>query len=77
MIDSALLPRVVFACITVGAACGVISGFYLKPEKKNFFKIFYSRPKTDFTSKGWKFRQISVFFGYLAIVLAIVYWTLN
>lgn len=77
MIDSTLLARVAFACIAVGTVFGIIAGFYLLPEKKSFFKIFYSRPETDFTGMGWKFRQISVFFGYLAIAIAIVSWTLK
>jgi len=52
MIDSTLLPRIVFACIAVGAVCGIIAGFYLLQEKKSFFKIFYWRPKTT-SALGW------------------------
>lgn len=77
MIDVTLLPRVVAGCIAAGAVCGAVSGFYLLPEEKTFFTNFYSRPKTDFKGKGWQLRQASVFFGYLALALAIVYWVVK
>jgi hypothetical protein len=72
MIDSTLLQRMVFACMAVGAVFGIIAGFYVRPEKKNFFKIFYWRQRTDFTDKGWKLRQISLFFINAAVAIAIV-----
>jgi hypothetical protein len=77
MIDVTLLPRVVAACIAAAAVCGAIAGFYLLPEKKTIFTVFYSRPKTDFRGRGWQLRQASVYFGYLAFSIAIVYWVVK
>jgi hypothetical protein len=72
MIDSTLLQPIIFACVAIGAVSGIIAGFYVRPEKKNFFTIFDWRPKTDFTDRGWKLRQISRFFINAAVAIAIV-----
>jgi hypothetical protein len=72
MIDSTLLQPILFACMAVGAVFGIIAGFYVRPEKKNFFTIFYWRPKTDFTDRGWKLRQISLFFINAAVAIYFV-----
>ena len=54
-----------------------LASFLILPGKKNFFKLFYSHPKTDFIGIGWRLRQASLFFTYLAFAIAIIFWILK
>lgn len=77
MIESVLLARAFFACCVVVAVCGGVASFLLLPGKRSPFKLFYSHPKTDFTGIGWRLRQASLLFTYLAFAIAIIFLVLK
>lgn len=74
--DTTLLPRAAFACCVIGGLSGAFASFMIAPGKRSFFKGLYARPKTDFTPLGWRLHRTSLFFGYLTVAIAVVFWLL-
>lgn len=60
-----LLDYLVLASCAGGISCSVIANRHLVPGKEDAFQVFFLRERTDFTDKGWKFRQIALGFCYL------------
>ncbi|MCC2954452.1 hypothetical protein LK542_02355 [Massilia sp. IC2-477] len=66
---SVLATYALYASIAASIACSVLANAHLRPGKQDPLRVFFWREKSDFTEKGWKFRQASLCFMALAVVL--------
>jgi len=55
----------------MGILFSIAAHRHLAPEEKNTFRVFFWRGKNEFTSKGWRLRQIALVFCYLACAVAL------
>lgn len=60
-----------FASFGAAIVFSIIANANLLPGKSDPLKVLLWREKSDFTEKGWKLRQISVYCGYLALGLMV------
>ena len=62
------------ACCVAGAFTSALANFKLLPDQRNSLRVFFWRSKDEFTAQGWRLRQISLLFCYLAVGIAIFQW---
>lgn len=67
----------VSACATIGlgSVCSLIA-MAMPPRNQNRFRNFYSRPRSEFSPVALRFRDASLVFGYLTVLISIVWYFL-
>lgn len=58
-----------YGSIAASIACSVIANAHLHPQEKDPFRVFFWRERSEFTEKGWKYRQASACLGAVAVAL--------
>ena len=66
-----VLHNAFVACCVMGILFSIAAHRHLAPEEKNTFRVLFWRRKDEFTSKGWRFRQMAVVFCYLGCAVAL------
>ena len=61
-----------YGAIAAGIVCSVIANAKLHPDKKDPFRVFFWRDKSDFSEQGWKFRQASSWCVAIAVGLMLL-----
>jgi hypothetical protein len=64
-----LATYALYASIAAAIVCSAIANAHLHPEKKELYRVFFWRARSDFSEKGWKFRQASACLGAVAVAL--------
>jgi hypothetical protein len=64
-----LLTYALYVSIAASIVCSGIANANLHPAAKDPFRVFFWREQSDFSEKGWKFRQVSACFLYLSFAL--------
>lgn len=64
-----LATYALYLAMAAAIACSVVAHANLHPDQKGLFRVFLWREKSEFSEKGWKFRQASACFGAIAFAL--------
>lgn len=68
-----------YACVCAAIGCGTVCtliAMAIPPRSRNWLQNFYSRPRSEFSPIALKFRDASLVFGYLTVLIAIAWYFL-
>lgn len=64
-----ILMYAFYVSTAMAIVCSGIANANVHPAAKDPFRVFFWREKSDFSEKGWKFRQASACFLYVGFAL--------